>query len=442
MEIYEKLESNAQSIRLFRISTGLADKLELELEVFCLESPECPPFASLSYMWGTDDPCHDIRINDSILQIRPNAFLFLDTLRKHQQRRIEQGLGGLPRGPDGGCVEWIWMDSICINQSDPNERNHQVGLMRKIYGLAEHVIFHIGPDAAVAQRWMDGRFPDKNKRTLEKWAKNGWPQHILRQVAKDVNESDYAKRLWVVQELVLGRHVSMITADWIIPFSDLAEAGALGNVEAARQRWHRDGVKGSPLVPLLKSYKKHRCKETVDKVFGLLGICSEKIPVDYNLPAQSVIIEVLAYFILKEPNTPVDEPNPIPYEMNRTRRIADALRTLQTALRHDLRLSDFATLLKRLEQAAEESGTGKPSDHWWYSSTAEDLQSKFEIKYGWNTGYDSTAGHDKDQSEASVPFLKMIVYNKWFFDPLDDDLYGKNFTPRRRAKRDWHSEVA
>ncbi|KAK0644633.1 heterokaryon incompatibility protein-domain-containing protein, partial [Cercophora newfieldiana] len=153
--LYTALENNTQSIRLFRIAPDSGDQLVLELKVFLLESTDSPPFASLSYMWGSDDPCHDVIINDIPLKVRPNAFLFLNTLRDHQRRRIEGGSKGLPRCPSGGCIEWIWMDSICINQLDPNERNHQVGMMQKIYGLAEHVIFHIGPDTCAAQRCLE-----------------------------------------------------------------------------------------------------------------------------------------------------------------------------------------------------------------------------------------------------------------------------------------------
>ncbi|KAK4155217.1 heterokaryon incompatibility protein-domain-containing protein [Chaetomidium leptoderma] len=220
-------------------------------------------------MWGVDDPCHDILVNGTALEIRPNAFSFLETLRNHQRRRIEQGSKGLPRcypygssspgispgngsRPFGGsCVEWIWMDSICINQADPNERNHQVRLMQKIYGLAEHVLFHIGRDTPEAQRCIEGQFLEKNRRTLQQWARRGWPQAIMKAVAGVVNKSQYSRRLWIVQELVLGRQVSLVTANWIVPFPDLADAGALGSIDLARQRWHREGVKGSPLIKLL-----------------------------------------------------------------------------------------------------------------------------------------------------------------------------------------------
>jgi hypothetical protein len=34
----------------------------------------------------------------------------------------------------------LWTDQICINQSDPNERSHQVNFMGKIYGCAREVV--------------------------------------------------------------------------------------------------------------------------------------------------------------------------------------------------------------------------------------------------------------------------------------------------------------
>jgi hypothetical protein len=79
-----------------------------------------------------------------------------------------------------------------------------------------------------------------------------------------------------------------------------------------------------PLIRPLKSCRKHRCKETADRVFGLLGICSEKIPIDYNGSPRSAAIDILVYLIPKEPSTLADTSGCITYEMNRTGRVADA----------------------------------------------------------------------------------------------------------------------
>ncbi|KAK0610758.1 heterokaryon incompatibility protein-domain-containing protein, partial [Immersiella caudata] len=190
--IYSPLDSNKQSLRLFRIHPGSGD-LKLKLERFCLDSDECPPFAALSYMWG-DAPTHqDITINDRTFSITHNAFLFLNTLRKHQARRH---------------LEWIWMDSICINQADPNERNHQVRLMQKIYGLAEHVFFHIGEETQLAEKAFDLKYTKIDGQLWRRWENGGLPKIVMLDLVRVFNGSRYSRRLWIVQELVLGRQVS------------------------------------------------------------------------------------------------------------------------------------------------------------------------------------------------------------------------------------------
>lgn len=42
--------------------------------------------------------------------------------------------------------QYLWVDALCINQQDPQEKTHQVQLMGKIYSLAESVLVWLGPD--------------------------------------------------------------------------------------------------------------------------------------------------------------------------------------------------------------------------------------------------------------------------------------------------------
>lgn len=48
------------------------------------------------------------------------------------------------RDPD----EWgtLWIDAICINQEDIEERNEQVHYMHKIYHTAAEVLIWLGPE--------------------------------------------------------------------------------------------------------------------------------------------------------------------------------------------------------------------------------------------------------------------------------------------------------
>ncbi|KAE9366569.1 hypothetical protein N431DRAFT_561970 [Stipitochalara longipes BDJ] len=51
---------------------------------------------------------------------------------------------------------WLWVDQVCINQSDPGERSHQVELMREIYAGAERVLVCLSERecSGVGMRWL------------------------------------------------------------------------------------------------------------------------------------------------------------------------------------------------------------------------------------------------------------------------------------------------
>jgi hypothetical protein len=45
-----------------------------------------------------------------------------------------------------GGIEWIWIDQICINQINIQERACQVNIMKDIYQKSEGTIIWLGPD--------------------------------------------------------------------------------------------------------------------------------------------------------------------------------------------------------------------------------------------------------------------------------------------------------
>ncbi|KAK2061504.1 HET-domain-containing protein, partial [Colletotrichum caudatum] len=45
-----------------------------------------------------------------------------------------------------GWARDVWVDAICINQEDSNERSHQVGIMQYIYATAIRVVVYLGED--------------------------------------------------------------------------------------------------------------------------------------------------------------------------------------------------------------------------------------------------------------------------------------------------------
>ncbi|CZR62708.1 uncharacterized protein PAC_12605 [Phialocephala subalpina] len=87
-------------------------------------------FHAISYCWGGQKPTIPVTCNGGALLITDNLASALSTLSKDIDGSVK-----------------MWADAICINQSDNNEKNIQVGLMRDIYRLASKVHVWLGLDA-------------------------------------------------------------------------------------------------------------------------------------------------------------------------------------------------------------------------------------------------------------------------------------------------------
>ena len=74
-----------------------------------------PEFESLSYTWGDPKITEPILVNGHVLNITTNLNAALLALRKTNEERV------------------LWVDAICINQADVQERSEQVLRMRDIY---------------------------------------------------------------------------------------------------------------------------------------------------------------------------------------------------------------------------------------------------------------------------------------------------------------------
>jgi hypothetical protein len=95
----------------------------------CLSS--MPDYRALSYCWGDRTVQPEIDLNGSSFFVGENLFYALKRLRAFEWGDIELT---------------IWIDTICINQNDTIERNHQVSHMRRIYGPAREVLIWVGEE--------------------------------------------------------------------------------------------------------------------------------------------------------------------------------------------------------------------------------------------------------------------------------------------------------
>lgn len=223
---------------------------------------ETPSYRALSYAWGNGTKSHEI------FTINPTE------VGNHHHNISSAG-----RSTDGGgpayvperevlsipitasldsCLRHlrtsygsesltIWIDQICIDQSNDHEKSAQVELMRKIYSLAHQVIVWLGPAAdgsddvmdaharvallssefhqemptgiqptwqalrnfyAIEQNWSLPTF----QRLVDNVVKIYAPLIGNRKIQKWLNR-DWFSRIWVIQELTLSRDAVFVCGD-------------------------------------------------------------------------------------------------------------------------------------------------------------------------------------------------------------------------------------
>jgi hypothetical protein len=114
-------------IRLVELIPVTQTVLFLELNIIHVSLADCPDYEALSYRWGGQEPDIPIPCNNHRLLITRNVADALRYLRHKDKKRI------------------LWIDAICINQSDVGEKNHQVAMMYNIYRSAREVHVWLGP---------------------------------------------------------------------------------------------------------------------------------------------------------------------------------------------------------------------------------------------------------------------------------------------------------
>lgn len=83
-------------------------------------------YNALSYVWGNPNPRKRIYIDDEAVEVNPNLFAALRNLR------------------DTNSKMCLWVDALCINQLDDEEKTSQVKQMTEIYINAMTVLMWLG----------------------------------------------------------------------------------------------------------------------------------------------------------------------------------------------------------------------------------------------------------------------------------------------------------
>jgi hypothetical protein len=121
------------SIRLLRLLPHENKNAPIQCQLFDYSLQESGKrmhlYDALSYVWGDSDNPRSIYIGEHDLLVRRNLHAALSHLRNFSLERI------------------IWVDAICIDQKNPEEKEQQIQIMAKIYSQANRVLVWLGEAA-------------------------------------------------------------------------------------------------------------------------------------------------------------------------------------------------------------------------------------------------------------------------------------------------------
>ncbi|KAK1756469.1 heterokaryon incompatibility protein-domain-containing protein [Echria macrotheca] len=320
---------DGNSIRLLALEpivSGEDSRLQARLIATTLDGGL--PYEALSYTWGKPEFDHEIHLPEGILKITQNLACALRELRDS----------------DGQTRMLLWVDAVCINQGDNEEKSWQVGLMGRIYETASSVRIWLGSGTDETKAAMgflsglanraeslgvnrgvgtayigshSGRLPTIEASPVEAG------EILDAAVEAHVGElfaRSWFERLWVVQELTLAKEAVVQCGpdaiSWVgfaqaltVTVGSLKTCGARNALVSAVVAWelvkHRDEFRMNlhpgmlytdPMVALRSiryQMRNKKCQDDRDRVYGMLSMIRgpARIVPDYSKTVSQVYTE-------------------------------------------------------------------------------------------------------------------------------------------------------
>lgn len=289
---YSPLDISIDSIRLLVLDPGNL----ISGALYHTSFSELPSYSALSYLWGTSEETKPILINGVFLDVRMNLWHALSHLRHTGEKRV------------------MWVDAICIDQNNENEKNHQIPLMAMTYGRALNVMVWLG-DHDEIDRAVDLRAVASFASSQDlSWLKQ--PQFRAAEAAiGNLVGVAYWRRAWIIQEIGAAMeiqvHVGKQNMDWD-QFMRLVElyqqlkpesrsAQYIRGLDRLRNSRYLDGEVQS-LGDLLSTFRNCFSLVRHDKIYAFLGLANDyftdgtaAITVNYSSSLPELYQNVIRY---------------------------------------------------------------------------------------------------------------------------------------------------
>ncbi|KAL7973274.1 heterokaryon incompatibility domain-containing protein [Trichoderma sp. SZMC 28014] len=300
---YNNLEDN--HFRLLRIYPG-AKNDQLQGLIFTWPLNKQIKYNALSYVWGKES------------QLTLTLFTVEGHIRVPQS--THEALKRVRREEDAITV---WIDAICINQEDSQEKARQIPLLPEIFQNARSTIALVALDneSHAAVTFLRHIYTEYSSQPVEQqsWPKDvphlpsPWRERLVppngdpiwEQLAAFFNRP-WFRRAWIVQEVIVSRNLEVVCGEKLIPWKVIEQAMDIinDNVDPAivnmaalnpfrqlsdHRAWEHKQYRWC-LFHLLESYRHVQSTLMRDRFFALIGLASDaniqEFEPDYNKKTQ------------------------------------------------------------------------------------------------------------------------------------------------------------
>ncbi|KXX75276.1 Heterokaryon incompatibility protein 6, OR allele [Madurella mycetomatis] len=325
--IYQPI-TKPNEIRLLVLEPGKPGD-ELECNLINVQLSWRTKYEALSYTWGDATITRPLPCSGQTINVTASLHNALTDLRLPRSRR------------------YLWVDAVCINQSDNEEKEKQIMLMGQIYKQARQVLIYLGKsdpgvDGAMQDfRWLDWKLtPIHILRYNSRWVSLGPLGVVIMDLLprmKPIEEKEFDwgpvinllqrqwfERTWIIQEAVLARRAQVICGNQSVPWAALERVviamniyngtvkripgyknidqavSAVNLMRSARRDAYRhiqmpefwllgrfvgrSRQEFTRMLDLIQESRRFAVTNPRDKIYGLLGITKEDTRSEYLVP--------------------------------------------------------------------------------------------------------------------------------------------------------------
>lgn len=274
---WRPLQKNRNQIRILELLPANVDSAPLLCQLHIVSLDDNPVYEALSYRWGNINDTKTITLCGQSFKVTSNAFHALEALRLDTESRF------------------LWVDAICIDQKNLEERSHQVNIMGNIYSNALNV-----------RVWLESDYKCNIAPYVLSHASDyslHFDEEIRNIVMGAISMSSWWRRVWTAQEAVLAKELMFHTGKdhftlhelqkflsamtrhlsaenrccrrYFVGFGDEpleTFSYFISDLLQRRADLHKSGFQ---LSELIKAYTHRDSTDLRDKVFGFIGLAKD-----------------------------------------------------------------------------------------------------------------------------------------------------------------------